>query len=227
MERHNQTQVFWYLPVICGGPLKVPWDHRRRLLCFDESPLSTNIYPADLFWPCLCRRGDYHNTRCPVWSSKPLTNGTCGRHDRQLLPSVIIIRQSTRQRSLVWSFRLHWSSFEYPDLVLQEVSGLIVIRDQSTKEKRERCAHNWTITKVLKIWSQCLMLDDSIASTRTPSDLWFRSRPVIIIIKLKAVHRKGIISCSWWAIGKRMNEFSKEFSGVLHSKRSQYLYLNI
>lgn len=99
--REHQTQVFWYLPVICGGPLKVPWDHRRRLLCFDESPLSTNIYPADLFWPCLCRREDYHNTRCPVWSSKPLTNETCGRHDRQLLPSVIIIRQSTRQRSLV------------------------------------------------------------------------------------------------------------------------------
>lgn len=49
VERHNQTLVFWYLPVICGGPLKVPWDHRRRLLCFDESPLSTNIYPADLF----------------------------------------------------------------------------------------------------------------------------------------------------------------------------------
>lgn len=126
MERHNQTQVFWYLPVICGGPLKVPWDHRRRLLCFDESPLSTNVSPADLFWPCLCKRGDYHNTPCPVWSSKPLTNETCGRHDQQLLPSVIIIiRQSTRQRSvrllwidhylntLIWLSRkcLSWSWF--------------------------------------------------------------------------------------------------------------------
>lgn len=152
-----------------------------------------------------------------LWQMGPVAGTT----DIQLLPPVIIIRQSTRQRSLVWSFRLHWSSFEYPDLVLQEVSGLIVIRDQSTKEKRERCAHNWTITKVLKIWAQCRMLDDSIAST--PSDLWFRSRPVIIIIKLKAVHRKNYFF-SWCAIGKRMNEFSKEFSGVLHSEPlSKYL----
>lgn len=155
-----------------------------------------------------------------LWQMRPVTGTTDNCYFLQWSSS-----GSQRDKDHnIWSFRLHWSSFEYPDLVLQEVSGLIVIRDQSTKEKRERCAHNWTITKVLKIWSQCLMLDDSIASTRTPSDLWFRSRPVIIIIKLKAVHRKRIASCSWWAIGKRMNEFSKEFSGVLHSEPlSKYL----